>query len=351
MDVDVVPGSVTDWTVTIADQRRLRRAEVMAQLTSLGFWVAVAAFPPILVGVYLWAWGLPIDQLPFDIELMLIAAVTVAVQVLLAATGVQSVRRRVEGDFPVGSTFTSWATTTGLGVRTPNRLALYPWSRLTQVDHGSVTVRFPQRIGRFRLHVQTSLLVGPEELSKSLDFPVQLIGPGIARELTMRSGGSEEPAPSGEPVVIDRALQVRLSSGWMRQQMRWPVWVFLALAVFQCTTNLIDGAYRQMIVWTLILLLYTVSALRGGRAPISVMYPVGATVVGSVGESVLIQGPWGSVAWHRGWLRQVRATEHVVAYNVVPIRPRRGLASLDRRTVVIPRAFLDAPTPAANADV
>lgn len=351
MDVDVVPGSVTDWTVTLEDQRRLKRAAVMAQLTSPGFWITMLAFPPIMAGVYLWAWGFPIDGLPFDIELKAIAAATVALQALLAATGVQAVRSRVEGDFPVGSTFTSWAMKTGLGVRTPNRLACYPWSRLTQVDQGSVIVRFPQRIGRFRLHVQTSLLAGPEELSKSLDFPVQLLGPGIARELTMRSGQSAEPAPSGVPVVIDRALHQRLSRGWMRQQMGWSMWGLPVLAAFQCATNLIDGSYRPVIVWTPILLLYAVSGLRGGQGPISAMYPVGTTIAGSVGESVLIQGPWGSVAWHRDWLRQVRVTEHIVAYNVVPIRHRGGLASLDKRIVVIPRAVLDTPAEAATAEV
>jgi len=351
VDVDVVPGSVTDWTVTLDDQRRLKRAAVMAQLTSPGFWITVVAFPPIVAGIFLWAWDFPIDRLPFDIELKVMAAATVALQALLAVTGVQTVRSRVEGDFPVGSTFTSWAMKTGLGVRTPNRLAFYPWSRLTQVDQGSATMRFPQRIGRFRLHVQTSLLAGPEELSKSLDFPVQLIGPGIAWELTMRSGRSAEPAPLGEPVVIDRALHQRLSRGWMRQQMGWSMWGLPAIAVFQCTTNLIDGSYRPMIVWTLILLLYTVSGLRGGQGPISAMYPVGATIAGSVGDSVLIQGPWGSVAWHRGWLRQVRVAEHTVAYEILPSRPRSGLGRLDKRVLVVPRAFLDTPTPAASAEV
>ncbi|MFE7225783.1 hypothetical protein ACFU7D_13425 [Nocardioides sp. NPDC057577] len=347
----MVPGSVTDWTVTVDDQRRLKRAVVRAQLATPGFWITLVAMPPILTGVYLWAWGTPIDHLSFDVELKLTVAATVALQVLLGVAGVQSVRSRVESDFPVGSTFTSWATKTGLGVRTPNRLAFYPWSRLTQVDQGSVVVRFRQGLGRFRLHVQASLLAGPEEVSKSLDFPVQLIGQGIARELAMRSGPSAEPARSGDSVVIDRALHQRLSRGWMREQMGWSRWAFPALAAFQCATNLIDGSYRPVIVWMLILLVYTVSGLRGGRGPISAMYPVGAIVVGSVGESVLIQGPWGSVAWHCGWLRQVRVTEHIVAYNVVPIRHRGGLASLDKRIVVIPRAFLDTPTPAVSAEV
>lgn len=103
-----------------------------------------------------------------------------------------------------------------------------------------------------------------------------------------------------------------------------------------------------MIVWTLILLLYTVSGLRGGQGPISAMYPVGATIAGSVGESVLIQGPWGSVAWHRGWLRRVRVAEHTVAYEILQSRPRSGLARLDKRVLVVPQAFLDAPAVSAH---
>ncbi|SDK00360.1 hypothetical protein SAMN05428985_102224 [Nocardioides sp. YR527] len=346
MDVDALPGSVTHWTVTLADQQRLKRAQFNTLVASPGFWIVGVAIPPIGAGILLWAWVIPSP------EPMTFVAVMVASLVVVHAGGLSAVRRRVERGFQVGATFTSWATASGVGVRTPIRLAFYPWSRLTQVDQGPVLVRFGQPVGRWRSVAPVSLLAGPEEHTRSVDFPVQLISPEIARELRMGAGRrTAEPALPGEPVVIDRALHRRLSRGWMRQQMGLILWVLPAVAVLQCTISLIDGSYRMAILWTVLLVLTSVALLRGDDGQISGMYPIGATVVGSVGEYVQIQGPWGSIAWHHGWLRQGRMTEHTVAYEVVQNRPRRGMASLDKRVVVIPRAFLDAPTPAVSTEV
>lgn len=352
MDVDVVPGSVTDWTVTLEDQRRLKRALMRIRMASPGFWVGGVAIPSTLAGIFLWAFATPSSDLPFEMELKTATAVAVAVLVPLIVGGEWMVRRRVERDFPIGAIFTSWATKSGLGVRTPNQVAFYPWSRLTQVDRGSVLVRFRQPVGRWRQAVPLSLMAGPEEHSASVDFPVQLIGPGITRELAMGSRRhSGERALPGVPVVIDRALQRRLGREWMRGQMGRMRWLLPVLAVLQGAMYLIDGSYRFAIFWMVILLFNAVTTLRGGVRPISGMYPVGATIVGSVGESVVIQGPWGSVAWNRGWLRQGRMTEHTAAYEILQTRSRRGLASLDRRVLVIPRAFLDTPAEAVSAEV
>ncbi|MEU6136777.1 hypothetical protein [Nocardioides sp. NPDC047086] len=352
MDVDVVPGSVTYWTVTLEDQRRLKRALMRIRVASPGFWIGGVAIPPILAGLVLWALTTPRADLPLEIGPKAATAVAVAVLVPVLVGGEWTVRRRLERDFPIGATFTSWATKSGMGVRTPNHLAFYPWSRLTQVDRGSVLVRFPQPVGRWRQAVPLSLVAGPEEHSVSVDFPVQLIGPGIAREMAMGSRGqSGEGSLPGVPVVIDRALQRRLGREWMRGQMGAMRWLIPVLAVLQCAIDLIDGAYRFAIFWMVILLLNTVTTLLGGARPVARMYPVGATVVGLVGESVVIQGPWGSVAWHRGWLRQVRATEHTVTYEILQRRRRGGLASIDKWIVVIPRAFLDTPAPAVGTEV
>lgn len=346
MDVDALPGSVTHWTVTIMDQRRLKRAQLSTLVSSPGFWIAGVAIPPIAAGTLLWAWVIP-SPAPTTF-----VAVIVAILVVVLAGGVSAVRRRVERGFPVGATFTSWATASGVGVRTPTRLAFYPWSRLTQVDRGPVLVRFGQPVARWRPVTPMSLLARPEERTRSVDFPVQLIGPEIARELAMGAGRrTAEPSLPGEPVVIDRVLHRRLSRGWMRQQMGLILWAFPAVAVLQCTISLIDGSYRMAILWTALLMLNSVAVLRGDDGQISGMYPIGATVVGSVGEYVQIQGPWGSVAWHRGWLRQGRVTEHTVAYEVLQARQRRGLANLDRRVVVVPRAFLDAPAEVVSSEV
>lgn len=349
MDADVVPGSVTDWTVTRDDQRRLKRALARARWTSSHFWIGVVMIPSFGVGFFLWAFSATTAYLPFDIEATV--AVIGAFCVLLVAGGALAERRRVEREFPVGATFTSWATKSGLGVRTPRRLACYPWSRLAQVDRGAVLVRSRQEVGRFAPAVPTGVLAGPEEPSRSLNFPVQLFGQGVAREMSGdRKRDRAEESLQGKAVVIDRALHRRLRWGWLRQQMGMLLWVFPAAAVFQATIYLIAGSYRVALFWLVLLLLNAVSLRRIAANQISGMYPVGATVVGSVGDSVVIQGPWGSVAWHRGWLRKGRESEHTVAYEVLQSRPRGGLASLDKRVVVIPRAFLDTLSPAVSAE-
>lgn len=349
MDADVVPGSVTDWTVTIDDQRWLKRAVARARWTSSHFWFGVVMIPSFGVGFFLWAFSVSTAYLPFDIEVTL--AVMVAFGVLVVAGGALAERRRVEREFPVGAAFTSWATKSGLGVRTPSRVACYPWSRLTQVDRGAALVRSRQAVGRFAPAAPTSVLAGPEEPSRSLNFPVQLIGQGVAREMALdRSRDRAEEPLQGTAVVIDPALHRRLRRGWLRQQMGMLLWVFPAVAVLQGTINLIDGSYRVALFWLTLLLLNAVSLRRIAASQISAMYPVGATVVGSVGASVVIHGPWGSVAWHRGWLRRGRESEYTVAYEVVQ-GPHGRKASLDKRILVVPRAFLDAPAPALSTEV
>ena len=71
-------------------------------------------------------------------------------------------------------------------------------------------------------------------------------------------------------------------------------------------------------------------------------------------ESLEIQGPWRRVAWHHGWLRQRRMTAHTVTYAVMQTNADGSPAQLidaEKRIVVIPRAFLDTPTPASSAEV
>ncbi|MFE6509373.1 hypothetical protein ACFVDI_20225 [Nocardioides sp. NPDC057767] len=54
MDADVVPGSVTDWTVTIDDQRRLKRAMVGLRLRGPAFWLNTLGMALLLAGL-VWA--------------------------------------------------------------------------------------------------------------------------------------------------------------------------------------------------------------------------------------------------------------------------------------------------------
>jgi hypothetical protein len=355
VDADVVPGSVTDWTVTLDDQRRLKRAMVGLWVRSAGYWL-MALGAPVLVSGLVWfsAQDVIVGAVGDMFVLMTAVALGVPVLALLVVMPLVTVRRRVEREFPVGATLTAWATESGLGVRTLSRLTFYPWLRLTQVDVGPVLVRCRQEVP-MTLAVPLYLPVGPEEVSRSVDFPAQLIGPMIRRELAARTGQAPAEAPMvGEPTVVDRVLRRRLVWSWLRAQFGILVWVLPALFSFNIAVQLASGSYRLAAFWVVMTLFNPVVWLLIVEGRMSGMYPVGATVVGSVGEWLEIQGPWGSVAWHHTWLRQRRTTEHTVTYEMLHVGPDGRpvtQTNAEKRYVVIPRAFLDTSSPAATTEV
>ena len=357
MDVDVVPGSVTDWTVTIDDQRRLKRAMVGMRLRSWAYWV-LALGPPVLLTGALWFGmhdpGLGPGLVGEAVELGMMAAVGVVFLALSLTTPLWTVSRRVEREFPVGATLVAWATESGLGMRTLRRLAFFPWSRLTQIEVGPVLVRCRQD-GFKALAVPAYLPAGPDEVARSVDFPAQLIGPAIRRELAARAGrGSVETPMPGEPIVVDRALRWQLARAWLRAQFGIAAWLLPAVFALNILLLLAGGSYRMAIPWFVMVLVNPLTWLLSGEGRMSGMYAVGGTVVGSMGEWLEVQGPWGSVAWPPGWLKLRRMTKHTVTYEMVQVGPDGRLiapGSLDKRIVVIPRAFLDTRGLAATADV
>jgi len=350
VDMDVVPGSVTGWTVTAEDQRRLRRAHVGLRLRNPGYWFAALVLPAVMVGALWFAWPFPasstIDD-PFRVATPAILGGTILVLQLVMP--LWTVRRAVRRDYPVGAVLTAWATGSGLGIRTPSRMVFYPWSRLIQADVGPVLVRCRQP--HLRHLVPSYLPAGPDELTGSIDLPAALIGPVIRRELEAAGArGPAEPPLSGVRIDIDRAMRRRLVYAWLWERVGlspflMSVVVGAVVVVFAAT-----GFSRGAVYFAALVGMGPLSQLFVGGGGITGMYPLGATVVGSAGESLEIQGPWGSVAWHRGWLKQRRMTAHTVTYEVVQTNADGSPAQLidvEKRIVVIPRVFLEAQAPAS----
>ena len=354
MDADVVPGSVTVWTVTLDDQRRLKWAMVRLRLRSLAYWAMGLAVPALLTGAF-WFGAHDLGPGTVDtVELAMLFFLGCACLTLMLTTPLWAVSRRVEREFPVGATLVAWVTESGLGMRTLRRLAFYPWSRLTQIEAGPVLVRCRQD-GPKTLAVPAYLPAGPDEVARSVDFPAQLIGPAIRRELAARAGrGAAETPMLGEPIVVDRLLRWRLVRAWLWAQVGITAWLLSTVFVLNVLLLLAGGSYRMASFWLLLVLLNPLLWLLSGEGRMSGMYPVGATVVGSMGQWLEIQGPWGSVAWPPGWLRLRRLTRHTVTYEMVQVGPDGRPASLtdvEKRIIVIPRAFLDTPVPAVSAQV
>lgn len=349
MDVDVVPGSVTSWTVTIDDQRRLIRAMVRLRLRSWAYWVLALGLPVLLPGAFWFGMhdpGLGPGLVNEAVELGATVALGVVILAFSLTTPLWTASRRVEREFPVGATLVAWATESGLAMRTLRRLAFYPWSRLTQIEAGPVLVRCRQD-GPKTLAVPAYFPAGPDEVARSVDFPAQLIGPAIRRELVARAGrGSVQTPMLGDPIVVDRALRWRLVRAWLRAQVGITAWLLPTLIVLNIPLLLAGGSYRMVGLWLVIVLLNPLIWLLSGEGRMSGMYAVGAPVVGSMGQWLEIQGSWGSVAWPPGWLKLRRLTKHTVTYEMVQVGPdgRPGTpGSADKRIIVIPRVFLDAP--------
>ncbi|NGN95225.1 hypothetical protein G5C66_21115 [Nocardioides sp. KC13] len=351
MDADVVPGSVTDWTVTIDDQRRLKRAMVGLRLRGPAFWLDTLGMALLLAGL-VWASAQELAPEAIGDAFVIATALTLGLlgMALLALMLLLTVCGRVEREYPAGATLTAWVTDGGMGVRTLSRLAFYPWSRLTQVTVGPVLARCRQE-GPRTVAAPLYLPAGPDELSRSVDFPVQLIGPEIRRELLARAGRtSAEPPMAGEPVVIDQALRLRLIRSWLRAEVGIVAWALPVLFSINAASQFAFGSYVMATFLAVMTLLNPAAWLLAAHGRMSGMYPANTRVVGSVGEWIEVQGPWGSVAWHHGWLKMRRTTEHTVTYEVLRPGPDGTPMSPDnveKRIVVIPRAFLDTPTPTA----
>jgi hypothetical protein len=232
-------------------------------------------------------------------------------------------------------------------------MVFYPWSRLTRADVGPVLVRCRQP--HRRNLVPSYLPAGPDERTGSIDLPAALIGPLVRREL--ESAGvreSGEPPLLGVRVDVDRAMRRRLVYAWLRERIGLSPLLMSVVFSLVVLVFVASGFYRGAIYFAVLAGSGPLSRLVGGEHLTPGMYPLGATVVGSAGESLEIQGPWGSVAWHHGWLRQRRMTAHTVTYEVMQTNADGSPAQLidvEKRIVVIPRAFLDTPGAAVSSRV
>ncbi|MEI7055939.1 hypothetical protein WBG06_09005 [Nocardioides sp. CCNWLW239] len=349
MDMDAVPGSVTSWTVTAEDQRRLRRALVGLRLRNPGYWFAALVLPPMMVGALCLVWlfpGASIIDNGFGVAVAAIFGGTILVLQLVMP--LWTARGAVRRDLPVGAVLTAWATESGLGIRTSTRMTFYPWSRLARAEIGPVLVRCRQP--RWRHRVPSYVPTGPDELVGSIDFPAVLIGPLIRGELEAAGARTAVETPlSGVRIEVDRAMRRRLVYAWYRERIGLSPLLTSGILGGVVSIFVISGLYRGAIYLAVLAGLGPLSQLFGGQGGMTGMYPLGATVVGSVGESLEIQGPWGRVVWHHGWLRQRRMTAHTVTYEVLQVNADGAPAQVidvEKRIVVIPRAFLDAPAPA-----
>lgn len=351
VDMDAVPGSVTSWTVTAEDQRQLRRALVGLRLRHPGYWFAALVLPTMVVWALCFVWlfpGASIIDNGFGVAVVAIFGGTI--MVLQLAMPLWTARGVVRRDLPVGAVLTAWATESGLGIRTSTRMTFYPWSRLARAEIGPVLVRCRQP--RWRHRVPSYVPTGPDELVRSIDFPAALIAPSIRRELELAGARAAVETPlSGVRVEVDRAMRRRLVYAWYRERVGLSPLLLSGTLGGIVSILVISGLYQGAIYIAVLASLGPLSQLFGGQGGMTGMYPLGATVVGSVGESFAIQGPWGSVAWHHGWLKQRRMTANTVTYEVLQVNADgvpAQVIDVEKRVVVIPRAFLDAPAPAVR---
>jgi len=129
VDVDVVPGSVTVWTVTIDDQRRLKWALVRLRMRSWAYWLLGLVLPAAVTGSFWFGMHDPaLGPVGQTVELWATITVGTAFLALMLTLPLTTLPRRVKRDYPVGAALTAWTTEAGLGVRTLNRLTFYPWS-------------------------------------------------------------------------------------------------------------------------------------------------------------------------------------------------------------------------------
>lgn len=191
------------------------------------------------------------------------------------------------------------------------------WDRIAAADVGPIAAHLRTRRPKQNLLVARQVL--GEQARARLDRGVD----GRAFEPVAR-----EDAPGERSVVVDRKLQFALCAAAGRR-FRVAGWIVVVAAVLLVLLGLADtepwAALRPVGALVLALGVMVLTTV----APTIATYPVGSTISGSLGEYLLVRGPWGRTSIHRSKLELIARTKHAIVF-------KSGAAR-----VVVPRAILE----------
>lgn len=242
-----------------------------------------------------------------------------AIVVLLATVAVLAgiSVRRVRQVYPVGDTVRSWAGATAYRVDGPGGGMEINWDHIAAADVGPIAVHLRTRRPKLNLLVARQVL--GEQARARLDRGVD---GGVSEPVT------REDAPGERSVVIDRKLQIALCAAAGRR-FRVAGWIVVVAAVLLVLLGLVDtDPWRALRTAGALALALGVMVL-ASVAPTIGTYPVGSTISGSLGEYLVVRGPWGRTSIHRSKLELVARTKHAIVFKSGPAR------------VVVPRAIVE----------
>lgn len=300
---DVIDAPDATWTVTSEERREFVRAYRRWWLRQPSIWVALC----VAVGIVTAA-AMILDWHP----VLAVVALLVSV-VLLAWISV----RRVRQVYPVGATFRSWADATAYRLDGPGVGMEIHWDHIAEANVGPIAVHLRTRKPKQNLLVARQVLgeQARARLDRGVDGPVP------------------EPAARGEvpgerSVIIDRKLQVALCAATARR-FRVAGWVVVVSAVLVALLGVTGDDPWPALRTAGGLVLALGAVVVATVVPTIGMYPVGSTISGSLGEHLVVRGPWGRTSIHRSKLALVAGTRHAIVF-------RSGAGR-----VIVPRAILD----------
>lgn len=291
------------WTVTAEEQREFLRA----------YWRWWMRQPRILFVMCLMVGVIAGGMVFLELPLVLAIVWVLADGVLLAAF----TRWQVRHSYPVGETLRSWADAAafrfeGRGVGTEIN-----WNRVTAVDIGPTAVGLRTRTPRQNLLVARQV-VGDQAIARLARLTDEPVSEPVVRE----------EVPGGRSVVVGRRLQIALCSAAARR-IRVAGWITLVCTALSILLGTNDPEPWLVLVPGGVCLLLLVATLVLVVAPTFGAYPVGSTISGSMGDDLVVHGPWGHTSIHRSKLKMVATSKHAIAFRSGPT------------WVVVPRAIID----------
>ncbi|MFJ9392115.1 hypothetical protein ACIRON_25050 [Nocardioides sp. NPDC101246] len=299
---DTIDAPDATWTVTSEERREFMRAYRRWWVRQPSIWVALC----VAVGIVTAA-AMVLDWHP----VLAIVALLVSV-VVLAWISVRQVRQV----YPVGATFRSWAGATAYRLDGPGVGMEIRWDRIAGADVGPVAVHLRTRRPKQNLLMARQVL--GEQTRARLDRGVD---DGVSEPV------AREDAPGERSVVIDRNLQIALCVATAR---RFGVagWIVVVAAVLLVLLGVADADPWPALRTAGGLVLAMGAVAFATAVPTIGAYPIGSTISGSLGEYLVVRGPWGRTSIHRSKLKIVARTKHAIVF-------RSGAAR-----VVVPRAIL-----------
>lgn len=300
---DTIDVPDATWTVTSEQRRRFLRAYWLWWWRQPSIWLVLCGAVGVVIGAVV-----VLDVYPAVVIVFLLVDLAV-----FAAFSVWRVRRI----YPLGETFRSWADVTAYRLEGPGVGMEINWSRITAVNVGPVATHL-----RTRTPKQNLLVAG------------QVLGEQARARLARGVGeGDSEPVaredvPGERSVVVDRQLQIALGLAAARQ-FRVTGWFLVTVMVLMVLLAM-AGSDPWPTMWMVgVLMLGLGAVVLTVVAPTIGSYPVGSTIRGHMGESLVVHGPWGRTSIHRSKLKLVATTKHAIAFKSGPT------------WVVVPRAILD----------